>query len=301
MTELERNSDYEYMDNFARRKNASFEYNNFVQAIKAKSNQAIENTKVYELLELLLSSKNCVCLETLPKGKHLFRGRRMNIDECLMLNKIQVDDDDFIHGFDKYDSKEPPLTVPTSGRNNISGMSYLYLAAERYTACAEIKPIRGTEVSLATFKTNRALKAFNLSDNVNVKEYKDFGDKHYLSVPHLLTLIMQAFYSPVYDREGYAVTQYISDLVRKHGFDALGYRSYISQGKNYTVFNCCESNISFVSSEIVYVGQQLYDFRKINSGKKLKRPTASNPNFEERIRRIKNYIFNSTRHFNSIK
>jgi hypothetical protein len=112
---------------------------------------------------------------------------------------------------------------------------------------------------------------------------------------------MQAFYSPVYDREGYAVTQYISDLVRKHGFDALGYRSYISQGKNYTVFNCCESNISFVSSEIVYVGQQLYDFRMINSGKKLKRPTASNPNFEERIRRIKNYIFNSTRHFNSIK
>lgn len=302
MTKLEQLSAYSYLDNYSKRENAKNAYNAFVRAINNNNNESIETTKVYELLELLLSSNDCVFFDTLFENTELYRGRRMSIDDLIYNKKLQIDDDGSIHGYDRFDSKEPPLNVSTGGRNNIKGMSYLYLASDPYTACAEIKPIRGTIISLATFKIICPLKAFNFSDDVNVKEYSYFGEMNNLSVAHLLTLIMQAFYSPGSDMEGYTVSQYISDLVRKHGFDVLVYRSYISQGKNYTIFNSCEKNVSFVSSEIVYTGQQKLEIKKImNENDAIIQPRLSSENSKKVIQRIRNYIYSSTKHFDFIK
>lgn len=275
--------------------NSSFWFNRFVEAVEKNDNKAIESSKVYELLEYMLSNKTTHFKERVSAGVSLYRGRIIDIKETQKLSA----NGDLLHGLDKFDSKEPPLHTSKDGRSNIAGASYLYLSKDKYTAVSECKPLRDSFLSVAEFETDRELNIFNMCDNDSLEELKDFQtDKDYL-VKYLVEYVIRAFYNSVYDINcGYRVTQYITELIRKHGYDGIAYKSYISNGKNYTIFNCCESNIKFIKSEIVWVTAQHIDIYDLNSGNSISNPNTLQAPSKEIINDYKKYLTKKINYLN---
>lgn len=61
-------------------------------------------------------------------------------------------------GYDDINLREPILgRIGNEGRNNITGVSYLYIASNPETGCMEIKSQFGDLISLAKFKVLKSL------------------------------------------------------------------------------------------------------------------------------------------------
>lgn len=279
----------------SRTNNAYFNYNRFVEAIIKNDNKTIEESKAYELLIEMLSKDKKRFKENLGVNSRLYRARIIDIRD---INKLSVDEDKLL-GLNKYESKEPPLNKASEGRNNIAGASYLYLAKDPYTAVSECKPLRNSYLSVAIFNTKQNLNIFNLCDNDKVDELQTMQKKEYYMVSTLVENIMRTFYSAVYNNEiGYKVSQYISDLVRKFGYDGMAYKSFISNGKNYTIFNCADTNIDFVESEIVQVIAQHIDIISLNNGEIVENTNEFNLPTKDDIVGFKNSLVDKIKFLN---
>lgn len=275
--------------------NSQFDYNRFVEAVVKNDNHSIETTKTFELLVEMLSDDKLRFKETLCTDAILYRARVMDISN---ISKLTVTDNK-LNGFNKYESKEPPVRKSIEGRNNIAGASYLYLAKDPYTAVSECKPFRNDFVSIAEFKPKKNLRIFNFCDNEQVDELKDTQESNYYMVSTLVECVMKTFYSSIRNSEiGYRVSQYISDLVRKFGYDGIAYKSFISNGKNYTIFNCAETNIEFVGSEIVKVVAQHIDVISLNSSDKIQNPNNFNLPTCDEITKFKENLVDTIKFMN---
>ena len=98
----------------------------------------------------------------LPKGYILFRSQR----GCTTRPGYNENGD---HEYDEdwpYDKKRmfPIKGKSTEGRANPRGISYLYLSDDRDTACAEVRPWKGSTLSLGLFETKKKLKIINCTD-----------------------------------------------------------------------------------------------------------------------------------------
>lgn len=273
---------YKYKQN-----NSYFNYNEFAKQIEENNNKKIEESEVYILLSNMLSEEKTKFKETLSTNTSLYRGRIVDINYT---EKFSVSGNR-LNGLDKFESKEPPLHTTMNGRSNIAGASYLYVATDKYTAVAECKPLRGSFLSVAKFKITKELKIFNLCDNDSLGELKELQDSKNYSVKTLVELIMRAFYNSVYEIDsGYKISQYISELVRKHGYDGIAYKSFISNGKNYAIFNCCEANIKFIESEIVQVVAQHIDIVSLNDGERITNPNKYRLPTKKQYQRFKDIL-----------
>ena len=267
--------------------NSYLNYDEFAKLIEENNNKKIEESEIYILLENMLSEEKTKFKETLSTNTSLYRGRIVDINYT---EKFSVSGNR-LNGLDKFESKEPPLHTTMNGRSNIAGASYLYVATDKYTAVAECKPLRGSFLSVAKFKITKELKIFNLCDNDSLGELKELQDSKNYSVKTLVELIMRAFYNSVYEIDsGYKISQYISELVRKHGYDGIAYKSFISNGKNYAIFNCCEANIKFIESEIVQVTAQHIDIVALNDGKDIANPNIYPLPHKEVYQDLKKYL-----------
>ena len=189
-----------------------------------------------------------------------------------------------ILGLDKYDSKEPPLNTSSAGRSNIPGETYLYLAGDKYTSCAEIKPLRGDYISIAKFQAMKDLSVFDLHGDMIQSEFKEFYKEHQCNPKLLLLLLMKSFYSSARKDDDYQVSQYIADWVRKHGYDGMCHRSFISDGLVYTIFNSSEDHICFLSSDIAVVGDTSIHAWTLNDESLLSSPKPVKTNFNKQIK-----------------
>lgn len=230
-------------------------------------NRSIENTEPIKTFIKLLMPDDKDLIYTLKKGTELYRSRKLLLtDENL--NNISYDKvNDALCGFDSYDSKEPPITVAGDGRCNISGASYLYLAGDEYTACAEICPENFGIMSVAKFKTKQDMRIFDLTVDRNFDKYND--SKEPFSVTPIISLIMQKFYLPVTNRKEYLISQYFSDLIRKYGFNGVRYLSSKTFGSNYTIFTSGENYIEFESSQPVINHITKLELYRINDSSKI--------------------------------
>lgn len=165
--------------------------------------------------------------------------------------RMEKDENDIwhTHGFDENNSIEPAFTIAANGRNNYSGSSYLYVAEEPATACAEIKCPLYSLISLADFIVKEPIR---IMDFANEKVFEqDYKQKYGLNPGIFFTLLMADFMLPVHDNSGYLFTQIVSDYIRKSGIDGLSYRSSFSLKTNYTIFNSHRAKIRFKTSRIV--------------------------------------------------
>lgn len=274
------------------------------------TNKMAEESLVARMIDELIYDQDKLFQITVPSDTELFRARAvLNVsDFCTEITGVSAryaDMNDngetpFVStGFDKYGSKEAPMGKTPPARNNISGMSYLYLAEDPYTACAEIRPYLRSVISLAQFKTKKEFKLMDFSpaDTVNLSSLMHLGEKlkpdgaqQNISVRETIKWIMRQFSQTVGKPEQYRVSQYISDYIRKTGFDGIRYSSSLTGGKNITLFNSHEANIQFVSSKLVYSLSQKYQIMDINSGEQI--PVVDNTDEwnQECLYKIRNEI-----------
>lgn len=135
---------------------------------------------------------------------------------------------------------KPLQDSASDGRANPRDIPALYLATEKETAIAEVRPWMGSYVSVAQFKTQRELKVINFS--------KDEGHPIFFKEPTPVEReeavwkhICQAFSEPMTKSDNYidyVPTQIIAELFKANGYDGVAYRSnFGTDGFNIALFD----------------------------------------------------------------
>ncbi len=126
------------------------------------------------------------------------------------------------------------------GRANSKGIPCLYLATDRDTALAEVRPWVGSLVSVAEFRLKRSVRIVNCtSDDKRLQFYlKELLPQERERVVWLD--IDRAFSQPVNpsdDVADYVSTQVLAELFKVNGLDGIGYRSSVGKGHNIAIFD----------------------------------------------------------------
>lgn len=133
------------------------------------------------------------------------------------------------------------------GRVNPKGIPCLYLASDKDTAMAEVRPGVGSHVSLAQFRILRDLRLVDCSQS---------ADKIWLHLEEpppekreetVWAYIDRGFSQPVSQNEDtadYAATQTLAELFRSLGHDGVVYRSALGKdGLNIAVFDLLSAKL----------------------------------------------------------
>ena len=130
----------------------------------------------------------------------------------------------------------PPVGTTSAGRLNRPGISFLYLASDEDTAVAEVRPHPGEFVSLGSFVISKPVSVADLSRHSLADLFRTDKDLQKLET---IIAMERAFSTPAppTDRQVYSLTQFLSDVLRKMGFDGVKFRSTVGTGVNLVLFN----------------------------------------------------------------
>jgi hypothetical protein len=117
----------------------------------------------------------------------------------------------------------------TEGRVNPKGIPCLYMASDKHTALAEVRPWIGSLVSLGMLQTRRNLRVVDCTKGAERHPiYIDGEPSSEKRIEAVWSHIARAFREPVTrydDVASYAATQIIAEVFRNEGFDGIVYRS----------------------------------------------------------------------------
>lgn len=210
-------------------------YWDFEQATKHRT-RYIHGPEVREFLEVVLStSRNRI--ETVPEASFLWRAQLGHAWEPIYQGGEHIDD-----GPAPYPPKRmKPLTNHAAeGRANPKGIPCLYLATNRDTALAEVRPWVGSFISVIQFKTLHALKVVNCT--TDRKKYRIYFKEPSPKEREELVwhAIDRAFAKPINpsdDTADYAPTQIIAEFFKSKELDGVAYRSSLGGGHNIALFD----------------------------------------------------------------
>jgi hypothetical protein len=127
------------------------------------------------------------------------------------------------------------------GRANPKGIAYLYLATNRETALAEVRPWIGSMISVGQFKTARELRIVNCTTDSNGQRLYLCGEPSPAEREESVWAdIDRGFAKPVDPSDNladYAPTQVLAELFKASGFDGIAYRSALGPGHNIALFD----------------------------------------------------------------
>ena len=166
----------------------------------------------------------------------LYRARRLPLD---------YDEDKWKHsdpfmGYNKEKSFIPPAKETTAGRANMRGIPCLYAARSAETAVSEVRPFKGTHVSVAEIRIKKELRLFSfyITNDDYMLDLADFIGKF----PAWYRRLAITFSIPRENSENdeYLLTQCISEYLWLHGgFDGIAFPSSLhDRGENIVLFNC---------------------------------------------------------------
>lgn len=191
---------------------------------------------------------------SMPAGTVVYRGRKISEDEISKSDGIN-------QGFDEKQSGVPPYRKTHNGRVNIAGIPVLYTAAEQYTACAELRPIKNEFLSIAEYELAEDLI---LADFVldNILSFEDTPEGKLF-----LRDMFRSFSLPVTNELiDYLPSQFVSEYIRINHPDISGIR-YSSMrhigGYNIAVFD--KDKCRFVRSTVLRCSRVKYEFKDINA------------------------------------
>lgn len=128
----------------------------------------------------------------------------------------------------------------SEGRANPKGIPYLYMATDKDTALAEVRPWIGSLISIGMFKTTRNLKVVNCA--VHKRNTRIYFKQPSPSEREAAVWadIDQAFSKPVTPSDktaDYVPTQIIAELFKDAGLDGVAYKSALGDGINLVLFD----------------------------------------------------------------
>ena len=135
----------------------------------------------------------------------------------------------------------PPVDKATAGRANQEKQPVLYLANNKSTALAEVRPWKGAAVAVAEMKATRDLSLVDLSQRRRMSS-PFFVEllKWRLELANLLYRLGQDMSRPVMPHEQevlYKPTQLLALMIQSAGYDGCIYPSAMGPGKNYVIFD----------------------------------------------------------------
>jgi NTP pyrophosphatase (non-canonical NTP hydrolase) len=148
------------------------------------------------------------------------------------------------HHKEKYTAAEvgaPPPDKTKAGRANQAKQPVLYLASNKSTALAEVRPWKGAAVAVAEIKIKRPLLLVDLSQVQRVKS--PFFTEHLqwdIELANLLYRLGQDMSRPVMPHEQevmYKPTQLLALMIQSARHDGCIYPSAMGSGKNYVLFD----------------------------------------------------------------
>ena len=208
---------------------------NFEQATKNRTRYG-HAPEVEAFLDTVLQTTE-KRVEVLAQEKILWRAQLGCDWEPIYEKGEYIDDNPAPHPPDRM---KPLSGRASEGRANPKGIPYLYLATNRDTALAEVRPWIGSFISVGQFKTLRELRLVNCTTDQQ-------GFVFYLKEPSaekreeaVWASIDQAFARPVSpsdDIADYVPTQIIAELFKANNFDGVAYRSSLGDGHNVALFD----------------------------------------------------------------
>lgn len=245
---------------------ARMRFYKFIEAVESNDATLMEECKrIYGILDdIVLKKEREQFITKLESGKKLYRARIINpMDGKKENSGIKITENNEFIGYNEINSREPMLGISKSGRNNVAGSSYMYVASNEQTACMEIKSQYGDLISLATFEVKKELE---IIDFASEKQFSIGDNEIYeMSLGVFFTQLMLRFCEPVKNENAYKATQLIADYLRKTGVDAISYKSHLCpDGVNYTIFNSHPDNIKYVGSKGLIHKQANHSFWDFN-------------------------------------
>jgi hypothetical protein len=209
-------------------------YSDFKKSVK-NQNRYFRNIKTEQFLNtaLITSKKRKL---NLTKGRVLWRAQLGHDWQPMCHDDGYVAD---IPAPFPPDRMKPLDNVAVEGRANPKGIPYLYLATEKETAMAEVRPWLGSKISVGQFKTVKNMVLVNCSNDLE-------GFFLYLEEPSaekkeqaVWQDISNAFSEPITNNDklaDYIPTQILAEFFKNEGFDGLYYKSMLGEGYNIVLF-----------------------------------------------------------------
>ena len=257
--------------------NSAHIFNDFKRKVKEHTLENDGSNEFLKMIDDYVLNKSSKFIQLIDKGTILYRARILPQNK-INKNNIRAHGNKLL-GYDETNSREAPLGFGTEGRNNINGVSYLYLANNIETACSEVKPIVRQLLSVAEFESAKDLKIVDFTgDNVEIKK----ESKELINLPYIFASIANEYTQPAISNEYYVVTQVITDYIRKNGIDGIAYKSFYSdKGINYTFFNSSRNNISYRGSRLVMLQSERRTFLDFNNDKIVNASTIGGATYDE--------------------
>ncbi|WP_220495333.1 RES family NAD+ phosphorylase [Pseudoalteromonas sp. SG41-1] len=168
---------------------------------------------------------------------------------------------------------KPLSNSPSEGRANLKGNPCLYVAADAETAVHEVRPWPGLPVTIAKLHLTKDMKLIDFSETAEAELYPYF----YIDEPSIEQKIDAvwaamdiAFSWPVTESDSkseYAPTQIISEFIKSKGYDGIIYKSSLTKGHNYVLFNLNDAAV--VQCDLFVVSKVKYDFERLDESSSL--------------------------------
>lgn len=212
-------------------------YSEFKWKVK-RHNRYIRPPEIEEFLETVLST-SVHRKQKVLKGDNFWRSQLGHDWE-----KVKQNGDEFnIPCPLNSERMKPVYHRAREGRANPKGIPYLYLATDRETAMAEVRPWLGSFVSVGQLKTLNDLVLIDCS-----VEHKRGRLYFYLKEPDdpkekevaVWAEIDRSFSEPVTPNDNvadYVPTQIIAELFKNNGYDGIVYKSLLGEGMNVVLFD----------------------------------------------------------------
>lgn len=260
----------------------------FEQELQDKNGNYYESELFQIIDRFVIGEYSSKFKAVIKSGTKLYRARIISAGDYLSSKGFKASrSGKHTTGYNESNSIEPPLGKSPNGRNNIQGASYLYVANSVETACAEVKPDLSSLISVASFEVVSDLTIYDFYSKKGFK--KSLRDDYDMSLGVLFSGIMQWFYRPI--GGDYSLSQILSDYLRKTGIDGIAYRSFFTNGINYTIYNSFKSKIKFIESQIIVPHQIDYVCLDLNSNETFHTLNGSREKWnEEETRRHQKWI-----------
>lgn len=264
--------------------NARKQFGDFISSINEEERLMKESKKIYDIIDsIVLGNESSKFIKVLQNKCSYYRARIISTADYSKANTgIDMDIYGKLHGYNEDNSREPIIGISSSGRNNIAGESYLYVASNEETACIEVKPQYGDLISLATFDFRQDTRIIDFSKDI--KFNREDTEIHNMSLGIFFTQLMSQFSIPIKNNNVYRATQIISDYLRKTGIDGIAYKSFFTpNGVNYCFFNCHREKVKYVDSRILLYKYANHSFWDFNNKKAILTCTDENLKYKEEI------------------
>jgi hypothetical protein len=205
----------------------------------------------------LLSDESNAFLAELARTS-VKRGRQLDAGKTFFRAQVAHHDREDRHAGTISGAALPERMMPlagmaSDGRANPEGIPRLYMAFDRHTAIAEVRPWIGSLVTVAILKTVRDLKVVDCrSDGKRNLLYLEGEPSSAEREDAVWSHVARAFREPVLrgdNRAGYAPTQLIAELFERKGYDGIVYGSGFGDDTiNMVVFDLSAAEI--VAAEI---------------------------------------------------